>query len=104
MDYLMTEILEVNDKERPSRVIQKSGRHVSILPFVNTKGEAWLVAYLLSGEASTDEGGQETVNVPCLPLQWATPSLILFLESTYRHLVVPSIVQLGTPSSSIFSR
>ena len=63
MDNLMTGILEVNDKERPSRVMQKLGRHVSILPFVNTKGETWLVVYLLSGEASTDEGGQEAVNV-----------------------------------------
>jgi hypothetical protein len=53
--------LEVNDKERPSRVIQKLGRHVSILPFVNTMGETWLVVYLLSGEASTD-GGLEKVN------------------------------------------
>ena len=63
MDNLMTGILEVDDKERPSRVMQKLGRHVSILPFVNTRGETWLVVYLLSGEASTDEDGQETVNV-----------------------------------------
>ena len=98
----MAGILEVNDKERPSRVIQKLGRHVIILPFVNTMGETWLMVYLLSGEASTDEGGQETVNVDLL-----SPTVGYPKPGSFSRIYVPTsrcfiIVQLGNLFLSIF--
>lgn len=60
-------LLESKAKARPSKALPKAGRHASFLPFVNTLGETWLVAYLVSGKKRVDKEAATFIDVS-LPL------------------------------------